>query len=86
MVPGDADSYQVTVRDSASLILITSGVGKYLASSQVTKKGGLTVVEPFASDDVVQSSFWLQGKFWKYFLRTTRTLSSTKLFVISNVH
>ena len=69
MVPGDADSYQVTVRDSASLILITSGVGKYLASSQVTKKGGLTVVEPFASDDVFSGSvlFLAAGKILEIF-------------------
>jgi len=69
MVPGDADSYQVTVRDSASLILITSGDGKYLASSQVTKKGGLTVVEPFASDDVSPGSvlFLAAGKILEIF-------------------
>ena len=42
----------MSVRDSASIVLVTQGTGKYLASSQVTRKGGLSVVEPFASDDI----------------------------------
>ena len=51
-VSGSADGYQLSVRDSASIVLVTEGTGKYLASSQVTRKGGLSVVEPFASDDI----------------------------------
>ena len=51
-VPGSADGYKLSVRDSASIVLVTEGTGKYLASSQVTRKGGLSVVEPFASDDI----------------------------------
>ena len=35
------------MRDTASIVLVTEGSGKFLASSQVTKKEGLTVTEPF---------------------------------------
>ena len=37
-------------------MLVTEGTGKYLASSQVTRKGGLSVVEPFASDNISPGS------------------------------
>jgi len=51
-VPGDADCYSVPRRDSASIFLVAEGGGKYLASHQVTKEGGLTVVQPYASADM----------------------------------
>jgi len=50
------DCYTTPVRDSASIILFTKGGGKFLASNQVTKEGGLTVVQPYASDDVKEGS------------------------------
>ena len=31
---------------------MTQGSGKFLASSQVTRRGGLSVVEPYASHDI----------------------------------
>ena len=40
-------------------MLVTQGTGKYLASRQVTRKGGLSVVEPFASDDIGPGSVLL---------------------------
>eukprot|EP00092_Neocalanus_flemingeri_P007266 GFUD01007846.1.p1 GENE.GFUD01007846.1~~GFUD01007846.1.p1 ORF type:complete len:415 (+),score=108.80 GFUD01007846.1:58-1302(+) len=55
-VPGDANNFSLTKRDSASIILITEGSGKYLASHEVTNKGGLTVVEPFATADISAGS------------------------------
>ena len=44
------------VRDTASIVLVTEGTGKYLASSKVTEKEGVSVVEPFASDDFTPGS------------------------------
>lgn len=55
-VPGDANNYSLNKRDSASIILVTEGSGKYLASHEVTNKGGLTVVEPFATADISAGS------------------------------
>ena len=55
-VPGDADCYSVPRRDSASIFLVAEGGGKYLASHQVTKEGGLTVVQPYASADMAQGT------------------------------
>jgi len=55
-ISGDMDCYTTPVRDSASIILFTKGGGKFLASNQVTKEGGLTVVQPYASDDVKEGS------------------------------
>ena len=55
-VPGEKDSYQLKVRDTASIVLVIEGSGKYLASRQITRKGGISVVEPFASDDISPGS------------------------------
>jgi len=55
-VPGGANNYSLPRRTSASIILVTEGAGKYLASHQVTNKGGLTVVEPFATADIAAGS------------------------------
>ena len=55
-VPGERNDYQLTVRDSASIVLVIEGSGKYLASKQITRKGGLSVVEPFASDNISPGS------------------------------
>ena len=55
-VPGTSEGYKLDVRDTASIVLVTEGSGKFLASSQVTKKEGLTVTEPFASDDITPGS------------------------------
>jgi len=55
-IPGDADCYSLPRRDSASIFLVTEGSGKYLASHQVSKEGGLTVVQPYASADLVKGT------------------------------
>lgn len=55
-VPGDADNFTLVKRDSASIIIVVEGSGKYLASHEVTKEGGLTVVKPFASADIKAGS------------------------------
>lgn len=55
-IPGDADCYSLPRRDSASILLVTEGSGKYLASHQVSKEGGLTVVQPYASSDLVKGT------------------------------
>ena len=55
-LPGDKNDYQLRVRDSASIVLVIEGAGKYLASKQITRKGGLSVVEPFASDNISPGS------------------------------
>lgn len=55
-VPGDANNFSLNKRGTASIILVTEGSGKYLASNEVTNKGGLTVVEPFATADVSAGS------------------------------
>ena len=55
-VPGGANNYSLPRRESASIILVVEGGGKYLASHQVTNKGGLTVVEPFATADISAGS------------------------------
>ena len=55
-MPGTSEGYKLDVRDTASIVLVTQGTGKFLASSQVTKKEGLTVTEPFASDDITPGS------------------------------
>ena len=41
---------------TASIVLVIEGSGKYLASRQITRKGGISVVEPFASDDISPGS------------------------------
>jgi len=55
-IEGSADCFTVPVADSASILIVTTGGGKYLASNQVTKEGGFTVVEPYASDDIGEGS------------------------------
>lgn len=68
-VPGDADNYSLAKRDSASIVIVTSGGGKYLASHLVTKEGGLTVEKPFASADIGPGSviFLPAGKIMEVF-------------------
>jgi len=56
VVPGDANNFSLKKRESVSIIIVTEGSGKYLASNEVTNKGGLTVVEPFATADVTAGS------------------------------
>jgi len=55
-VAGSADCYTAPVQDSASILLVTRGKGKFLASNQVIKEGGFTVVQPYASDDIQEGS------------------------------
>jgi len=75
-VPGDANNYSLNKRDSASIILVTEGSGKYLASHEVTNKGGLTVVEPFATADISAGSvlFLPAGKVLEVFPEDCPTL------------
>ena len=55
-MPGERNDYQLTVRETASIVLVIEGSGKFLASKQITRKGGLSVVEPFASDNISPGS------------------------------
>jgi len=47
-----SDCYSVPVVDSISIFIFIKGTGKYLVSNKVVKEGGLTVTQPYASDDI----------------------------------
>jgi mannose-6-phosphate isomerase len=68
-VDGKADCFTAPTLGSASIIIFTKGAGKYLASNQVTKEGGLTVVQPFATNDIKEGSvlFLPAGKILELF-------------------
>jgi len=47
-----SDCYSVPVLDSISIFIFVKGTGKYLVSNRVVKEGGITVTQPYASDDI----------------------------------
>jgi hypothetical protein len=51
-ISSSSDCYSLPVLDSISILIFTKGTGKYLVSNKVVKEGGLTVVQPYASDDI----------------------------------
>lgn len=55
-IGGDCQSYSLAQRDSASIVIVTEGQGKFLASDTVMTDGNVTVVKPFASSDIAAGS------------------------------
>lgn len=51
-ISSSSDCYSLPVLDSISILIFTKGTGKYLVSNKVVKEGGLTVVQPYASDEI----------------------------------
>jgi len=51
-ISSNSDCFSVPALDSISILIFTKGTGKYLVSNKVVKEGGLSVVQPYASDEI----------------------------------